>query len=402
MALNTTPYMPLATPSINAYSGGGAAALQALLAGGNPQEMRTFAEQVIERSAILVKLITELKDARDKLKEVWPEGTTSDATTEQTTKGLTTFLDSIQPMVSAANTITAAAQGLDAAQTTTKSTLSSAEAIVSALASNPWTQGAAAATANGTVGSLSGFLSGTGSIMTALGSSELGRQVSTLGTLIGGVESLASALGIGTGGDDRDAHTAGNDLTASLYDPRTQSYQPYSYNSSTGSYTPTDGSSGYANGYNPYADNQSGGYNPYGNSTQPSGNGAYATFTDPVTGQLKATTVDPSSGWPVGGSAGSGVGDWVPVDADSGGGGSTASAAGTPTETRTDSAGASTAGAGSGASVSGDDTTQITVSSGGETVSFTVAGDNETDIVAEVGPKGGETAVTITVNPDEA
>lgn len=417
MALNTTPYRGFAYPALNRYSGGGATGVQSALTGSNPAEMRAFAEQVVRHSAVLVQLVEALQKKRQQLTEIWPEGSTSDAAAERTATGLTAFLDSIQPMVGAAQTITAAAHGIDAAQTTTRTTLAAAESVVSALASNPWTQGAAAATANGTIGSLSGFMSGVGSMLTALGETGLGTQTATLGTLIGGIQSLLSALGVGADGD-ADPRTDPTGYTADLYDPRTQSYQPYAYNPSTGAYTADTGYPTYADrstdGLGPYHNPYAGGSTQYPDPRQLPAAGAYATFTDPATGQLKVTTVDPSSGWPVGpvgleagtGGAGGmggmgGVGEWVPVDAASGGGG-TPMAGGTDTTTAAttgEPAGSSSAGSGAAGSVSGDDPMQITVSSGGETVSFRVDETNPTDITAEVGPAGGETEVRISVNP---
>jgi hypothetical protein len=366
-------------------------------------ELLTYAARLVELAGTLTQLVTQLEDRRAQLREIWPEGTASDRSSETTATALSTFLQSIQPIVGAAQTITTSAQAIQSAQGGLTGVLSAVNPVVQSLLSSPWGHGAGRALAYSTVGSLSGFLSGVGSLLGVLGDKDLGTLLTGLGTLASGVDQMVTALGgteAGTADAAAAAYAAGGyaypdggygqyaSAVGNPYATTQLADTPYAGGSYAGQYPVGQYAGQYAGG--PYAGQYAGG--PY--AGQYAGGpyaGQYAggPYANPYTGGQYApgSSADPGrAAAGLAGGAGAGVGDWVPVDAPG--------AAADPAATATTADGA----AGTDAR---DTATEVRVSSGGETVSFSIDADQTTTVTAEVGPGDG-TEVVISVRPDRA
>ncbi|MGF1663483.1 MAG: hypothetical protein ACFCVG_13655 [Kineosporiaceae bacterium] len=380
----STPYAPPPYPALAYGSGGGLLSLQTAVAGGDPNLIRWYAQQIVTHSKKLIELVAELERKKKELEEVWPEGRGRDQAAEKVAAGIESFLKAIQPLIAGAGTVAGTGEVVQASQNGMNG-LAGIEQLVAGLLSNPWTHSQGVATAGATVGMLSQLFTGLGTVFTALGQTQLGQFLTQLGTVTGAVQQLITS-----------ADGSGSGTTSPT--PATASTTPYA---TTPTATTPDATNPY--GTNPYAGTATDPYgtNPYGTPTgYPS---AYATgpdglpygyAIDPATGSVMASGYHPTTGQPYGSGE---LGEWVPVDlASDSGGGSGGSGSGSGDG---GSGEANGGGSGDSASTGGDDPTVVTVSSAGESVTFEVAATDPTTITAEVGADDSPTEVSITVTP---
>ncbi len=386
-------YAPPGWTMANAVTGGGYLPLQQALVGGDPAVIQWYVAEVLRHAAKLAQLVTELEGKKKELESVWPEGSASDRAATQVGEGIGSFLKTIVPMDSGARTVGKTGAVVQGGQQGMSSVAAIAEPVINGLLSSPLSKPAGVATAVAVLGKLTTFLTTIGSMFTALGAKELGTIFTQLGTVTGGVEKLLTSV---TGTDPAAATPATATPAAA-----TPAAAPAPAAATPAALTAEPVASPTAAALSPAS---APGGSPYAATAWATGpDGApYGFAIDPATGNLMASGYDPATGLPGGAAA---LGDWQPVDIGSGTGGAGAGAGGSGTDPGSGSTTGTGGGADGGASTSGDDTTVVTVSSGGESVTFDIAATDpttSTTIDAEVGSEGAETQVQITVGPSTA
>ncbi len=183
-----------------ASNGGVGALCVPLITTGDPPAILDFARQLADRLRQFVGVLADLERCRDQLRQLWTGTGASDAAIAKLAKAFDTFHRTIDVLTKFIQELEAVAGKLDMAQRGHNAAVRAAEPTVASLAATPWTRPAATALATGTTMSIAGFLQGIGSLFSAIGQTNLGGLVSSLGTIANSVSQLSSSGSGSTGG----------------------------------------------------------------------------------------------------------------------------------------------------------------------------------------------------------
>jgi len=175
--------------------GGGPSTILPQIVTGQPSQILSHVEQVLTKATQFVGILEDLDRARTQLGQIW-SGQAADSALKKIADSLQQFQNIIKSIQSGAELLQEAAKLVDTAQNAYRSIVGAVNPTVAALASNPWTRGAAHALATSASGMLRTFITGVGALLKALGITKLGTVLTEVAQIIGAVEQL---FGSGTG-----------------------------------------------------------------------------------------------------------------------------------------------------------------------------------------------------------
>jgi hypothetical protein len=185
---------------------GGPGGMLPAIAGGSPDDIATYAGEMLRKATELTTLTAEFDKAATQLERVWP-GENAEPALKTLGDSLAALTEIVDVLHRGAELLERSSDLVETAQVAYRTVVAMVNPAVAALLAGPWTHGAATALSTATTASLRTFISAIAELLESLGAVELAGQVGRLTTVTYEIETvLAGRIGSAPGLTPRRPH----------------------------------------------------------------------------------------------------------------------------------------------------------------------------------------------------